>query len=279
MGYVKGKLNKYNDLFVFLDFLKEKGGRIDFYLPFNDFSVSVCYDGKFFYLLSEEESKSPKFSLLKFLDEWFISGVQPYFVFFEGEPCEGGIPFSEEELNLILRDEALFKVKELPPSFLITDVRITELPSFLVAYWRNNKSLTREDLYNYGMTYTELVKLIEAKALEIEPFHQSELFPQTFRFLLISFIAASLVYLLLPFYLFNVRLFVGNLALNWGLTYRLLDKDEGQELPFKWGFFKFYYFKDKVVSPGLDGKLGTEDDIVIDLPKEGYIPVFTVPER
>ncbi len=67
MGYVKGKLHNYNDLFIFLDFLKEKGGRIDLYLPFNGFSVSVCYDGKFFYILSDEESKSPKFSLIKFL--------------------------------------------------------------------------------------------------------------------------------------------------------------------------------------------------------------------
>ncbi len=279
MGYIKGKLNNHNDIFIFLDFLKEKRGRIDFYLPLDGFSISLCYDGNFFRLSSDKGSKNPKFELIKFIEEWLISGVKPNFVFFEGESCKGGVPLTEEELTLLLRDKDLLKVKELPPSFLITDLKVTVLPSFLVAHWRAAKPLSREDLYRYGMTYTDLIKLIESKALEIEPFYQVEVFPQTFRLFLFSLFAVSLVYLFFPFYLFNVPLFTKASALNWGLTYRLLDKQEGKELPFKWGFFKFYYFGDKVVSPGLDGKIGTEDDIVINLPKRGYSPVFTVPER
>jgi len=280
MQYIRGKLAKLDDLQILLDILKEKLGEIRLFMPYrNDLEVSICYDGALFYL-NGVENESPRFSLIKFIEEWITTNVQPTFEFFEGEKCGTGQKLTEEEIRALIEDTRFNKVKELPEHFEITKIEIQRVPSFLVAHWKTRKPLSKAELYKYGFTLTEVVKLLDEGSLRIRPYKMVESMPLKLRVFLMAVAAVCFIYLILPLNFIHLNAVKFNEALNWALREKILAEDEKKALPVKGCFnTRFYLHKDRIVNAGIDGQVGTNDDLSMPLPQKGYIPTFTVPVK
>jgi len=280
MQYIRGKLAKLDDVQILLDILKDKPGEVKLFIPYrSDTELSICYDGTHFYLTSSGE-ESPKLSLIKFIEEWLTTGVQPTFEFFEGEGCSGGLELEEEAIRALTEDPRFKKVQELPPNFEITRVEVQKAPSFLVAHWKSKKPLSRTELYRYGLTLSDLVKLIEEGVLKIRPYKMVESMPLKLRVFLMAVAAVAFIYLILPLNFIPLNRVKFNEAVNWALREKILGEEERKALPVRGCFnTRFYLHGDRVVNAGIDGLIGTGDDQSVPLPKKGYIPTFTVPVK
>jgi len=279
MQYVRGKLTKLDDFLVLLDVAKTKGGEIKLSLPMREAEFSICYDGDLFYLSTEGSDSDPKYELVKFLEEWIRSEVQPTFEFYEDKECGGGLALTEDQLKKILTDRYLEKAREMPDSFEITKIDITTVPSFLVAHWKTKKPVSKSELYKHNLTLSYIAKLIDNGKLEIRAFTTVESMPVKLRSFLMIVAAISLIYLILPLNFIKLSALKINEAVNWALREKVVGT-ERRMLPVK-GCFNTPFILDgtKIVNPGIDGKPGTGDDLVVQLPTDGYIPTFTVPAK
>ncbi len=273
MQYIKGKLANLEDLLILIDLLKEKKGEVRLHLPYQSEEVSICFDGNSFYL-------SDRFKLIKLLEKWIATNIQPIFELFEEEGCSTNQEIEEEKLIEIIKNPTLKEVRRIPEVFEITKLETTNLPPFLVAHWKTKTPINREEIYKHGYTLSDLVKSLESGLLEIKAFKTTESLPFKLRLFLTSLAIICIVYLVLPinFTQFN-RLKVEE-AINWALREKVLGVEGKRELPVKGCFkTKFYLIDDKVINSGIDGIVGTADDKVIKLPKEGYKPTFAVPVK
>jgi hypothetical protein len=280
MQYIRGKLTKPDDLLILLDILKDKLGEVRLQIPYRDIEVVICYDGVFFYLSGSPEDKGERFTLIRFLEEWLTTELQPTFEFYEGEKCKSGIALTEEELLEVVNSPALWKVKEIPEHFEITKIEIQSVPSFLVAYWKTRKPLSRGELYKHGLTLSDVVKFLESGLLQIRPYKMVESMPFKLRVFLTAVAVICMLYLILPLNFIHLNSLKFPEAQNWALKEKVLGADGKRELPVR-GCFKtrFYLVGEQVVNPGIDGIIGTKDDSVLHLPEKGYIPLFTVPVK
>lgn len=280
MQYIRGKLTKPDDFLILIDILKEKLGEVRLQIPYQDGEISICFDGILFYLSGKDEGRGEKFSLIKFLEEWLTTNIQPIFEFFEGEKCTGGLALTEEELMEIVNSPTLWKVREIPEHFEITKIEVESVPSFLVAHWKTRKPLSRKELYKHGYTLSDIVKFLEAGLLQIRPFKMADSMPVKLRVFLTSIAAICLLYMILPLNFVQLNALKFGEALNWGLREKVLGAEGKRELPVKGCFrTKFYLLDDRIVNPGIDGVIGTKDDQTVKLPKKGYKPVFAIPVK
>ncbi len=280
MQYIRGKLTKLEDLIVLIDVLKEKTGEVRLQIPYRDGEISICFDGVLFYLSGKDQGRGEKFALIKFLEEWLTTNLQPTFEFFEGEKCSGGLALTEEELLEIVNSPDLWKAREIPEYFEITKIDATSVPSFLVAHWKTRKPVSRKELYKHGYTLSDVVKFLEAGLLQIRPFKMADSMPVKLRVFLVSVAAVCLVYMILPLNFIQLNGLKLQEALNWGLREKVLGAEGKKELPVKGCFnTKFFLLDDRVVNPGIDGTIGTGDDLSLKLPRKGYKPTFAVPVK
>ncbi|WP_456341965.1 hypothetical protein [Thermovibrio sp.] len=280
MQYIRGKLTKPDDFLILIDILKEKLGEVRLQMPYQDGEISICFDGILFYLSGKDEGRGEKFSLIKFLEEWLTTNIQPVFEFFEGEKCSGGLALTEEELMEIVNSPTLWKVREIPEHFEITKIEVESVPSFLVAHWKTRKPLSRKELYKHGYTLSDVVKFLEAGLIQIRPFKMADSMPVKLRVFLTSIAAICLLYMILPLNFIQLNILKFGEALNWGLREKVLGAEGKRELPVKGCFrTKFYLLDDTIVNPGIDGVIGTKDDQTVKLPKKGYKPVFAIPVK
>ncbi len=280
MQRIKGKLSSLEDLIIFIDRLKETRGKLELYLPFRNEEIVICHNGINF-LLSSSNSELPEKKALKvFLEKWFLNGIEPVFELYEGEICSEGSPIYEEELSQILNDPSLQLVRDIPHYFEITKIDVRNVPSFLVAHWRTQRPVNRDDVYKYGSTLSDIVKYIENGLLEIKPFVNIKSFPYKLRLFLQALALITVAYISLPIGYMKLSYFKVFEAANWGIKEKLVGYKTRKELPVK-GCFKtrFYLIGNKVVNPGIDGITGTDDDINFKLPEKGYIPVFAFPVK
>jgi len=277
MQYVRGKLAKPQDLVILLDIVKDKTGEVRLYLPLQQIEVSICYDGKNFYLSSDDGN--PKFQLTKLLEEWIKSKTQPTFEFYEEKECRKDVSLSEDELERLIQNPYLELVEEVPDTFEITKIDIERVPSFLVAHWKARKPVSKRELYRHGFTLTQIARLIDKDFLRVRPFTTAESMPVKLRTLLTVIAGIALLYLILPLNFINLTVAKVNEALNWGLRERIIGV-ERTRLPTK-GCFNtpFILEGNLVINPGIDGKVGTGDDLKLILPEKGYTPTFTVPVK
>ena len=279
MQRIKGKFSNLDDLIIFIDRLKESGGQLKLYLPYYN-NLSICSDKENFYLTTSTSELPERKALKAFLEKWLISKVNPEFEFYEGEICTEGIPISKDELFQILRDPFIESVDELPPFFEITKIDVKKVPSFLVAHWTAKQPVKRDEVYRYGLTLSDILKYIEADLIEIKPFNVMESFPYKLRIFLQALALLVIAYYALPIgYLkFNqVKILE---AFNWGIKEKIVKGTVREELPVKGCFkTKFYLIGNTVVNPGIDGTVGTGDDLKVELPKKGYRPTFAIPVK
>ena len=280
MQRVKGRLNSLDDLIIFVDRLKDTGGRLELYIPLFNEEVVICYDGINFYLFTNNPDFPEKKALRVFIEKWLLNDLSPEFEFIEGEQCSSGVPVLEDELFQVLKDPFLESVKELPPYFEITKIDVKRVPSFLVAHWTARRPIRREEVYKYGLTLTDILRYIEAGLIEIKSFSVMESFPYKLRLFVQALALLVIVYFMLPLGYLKFNQFKVNQAVNWGLKERILKGKVREKLPVK-GCLRtnFYLVGDKVVNPGIDGTVGTGDDITFKLPEKGYKPVFTLPVK
>lgn len=280
MQYIRGKLARPDDLLILLDVVREKGGKVKLHMPYHRTEIAICYDGNTFYLGEKGETgKDPRFLFRRFLEEWVGTSLQPTFEFFEGESCTGEIAITVDEIKEMLEDRVLSRIRSLPEHFEVIKAAEKGVPSFLVAHWRTRKPLNKKSVYSYGTTLTELLQLIDKGLIRIKPYKMVESMPLKLRVFLTAAAVVSIIYLLLPLNFMELGPLKENEALNWGLREKILGRKEA-ELPVK-GCFRspFILVRDKVVSPGIDGKFGTDDDWIVELPKKGYVPTFAVPVK
>jgi hypothetical protein len=279
MQYIRGKLARPDDLIILLDVLKEKKGKVKLQMPYYATEIYLCYDGKHLYLNAPQSTKSPRFALKRFLEEWITTNIQPIFEFFEGEICREGSLIREEEISELIHDPNLKKVKSIPEHFEITKAAVEEVPSFLIAYWKTRKPLGKNAVYDHELTLSELVRLIDRGLIRIKPYKMVESMPLKLRVLLMAVISVSIIYLLLPLNFISLGMLKYGEVVNWSLRNKVLGIEDA-ELPVEGCFkSKFHLRGDEVINPGLDGKVGTDDDLRINLPKKGYTPTFTVPAK
>lgn len=277
---VKGRLKSLDDLRIFVDTLKDKGGRLELYLPHFNEEVVICYDGINFYLSTNIPGFPEKKALKVFIERWLINDFYPKFEFIEGEQCSSGVPVFEDELLQVLKDPFLESLKDLPPYFEITKIDVKRVPSFLVAHWTARRPVNREEVYKYGLTLTDILRYIEAGLIEIKRFNVVDSFPYKLRLFVQALGLLVVVYFTLPLGYLKLNHFKVNQAVNWGLKELILKGKVREKLPVK-GCLKtdFYLLGDKVVNPGIDGTVGTGDDITVKLPDKGYRPVFALPVK
>lgn len=280
MQRVKGRLNSLDDLIIFIDRLKETGGLLDLYLPYFNEEVEICYDGINFHLSTNISDFPEKKALKVFIEKWLLNDLSPEFEFIEGEQCTSGIPVFEDELLQVIKDPFLEMVKELPSYFEITKIDVKRVPSFLVAHWTARRPVSREEVYRYGLTLSDILRYIEAGLIEIKQFTVMESFPYKLRLFVQALALLVVIYFALPLgYLKFNRLKVPE-SINWGLRDQIVKGKVREKLPVK-GCLRtnFYLMGDKVVNPGIDGIVGTGDDITVKLPDSGYRPVFALPVK
>ncbi len=280
MQRVKGRLNSLDDLIIFIDRLKETGGLLDLYLPYFNEEVEICYDGINFHLSTNISDFPEKKALKVFIEKWLLNDLSPEFEFIEGEQCTSGIPVFEDELLQVIKDPFLEMVKELPSYFEITKIDVKRVPSFLVAHWTARRPVSREEVYRYGLTLSDILRYIEAGLIEIKQFTVMESFPYKLRLFVQALALLVVIYFALPLgYLKFNRLKVPE-SINWGLRDQIVKGKVREKLPVK-GCLRtnFYLMGDKVVNPGIDGIVGTGDDIAVKLPDSGYRPVFALPVK
>jgi hypothetical protein len=279
MQLIKGRIFKIKDLFILLDMLSEKGGKLTLYLPYRDKEINLCSKGRSFLIEGEGD---PTFKFLNFVEEWLLGELPANFELYETEECREGREIEREELFKLLGDPHLKEVKEIPELFEIVSIDIKKAPSFLVAHWTAKKPVERKEVYKHGTTLLQIVKLINSGALSIKPFSAVESLPTKLRLLLICIGAITLLYYLLPLNYFDANLLKINRAVNWALTYKVISEQlpPKVELPVK-GCFQspFFLEGDEVVNLGIDRTLGTRDDTVANLPEKGYKPVYAIPEK
>jgi len=280
MQYIRGKLAKPDDLLILLDVVKEKGGKVKLHMPYHRTEVVICYDGNSFYLGEEgKKDTDPRFLFRRFLEEWVGTALQPTFEFFEGERCTGEVAITTDEIREMLEDRILSRIRSLPEHFEVVKVAREGVPSFLMAHWKTRKPISKKSIYSYGITLSELLQLIDRGLVRIKPYKMVESMPLKLRVFLTAAAVVSILYLVLPLNFIELGPFKKNEALNWGLREKILGKKEAK-LPVK-GCFRspFILAEDRVINPGIDGKFGTEDDWIIELPRKGYIPTFAVPVK
>ncbi|WP_165863683.1 hypothetical protein [Phorcysia thermohydrogeniphila] len=269
---------------MLLDVLKEKGttGRITVTLPYGVDELTLCYDGSVVHVRALEELP-PDFAVKRFVERWVLSGTRPVFELYEADDCseDYGGTLSEEELLGIVGDPHLKSIKKLPESFIIKFMDASKFPPALVSYWTAKKPVMKVDLHRLGISIADFLKLMEEGAIEIEPYDYQEAIPLKARILVILLLVLSLLYLFLPVNLLRFTDIKLLEALNWAMKEKVLDEEvDRRELPVTDCLGKnVWLIEDAVVSPGLDGQLGTEDDKKKSLPKSGYKPFFALPVR
>ena len=280
MQRIKGKLSSLEDLIIFVDRLKEEGGKLELYLPSSGDEFTICFDGINFYLSTNISDFSEKKALKVFIEKWFLKGLDPEFEYFEGDICTEGLPVLEEELLQILKDPFLEMVGELPPHFEITKIDVKRVPSFLVAHWTARRPVDREEVYRYGLTLSDILRYIEAGLIEIKPFKAMENFPYKLRLFLEALALLVIVYFALPLGYLKFNQLKANEAVNWGIKEKIVKGKVRERLPVE-GCLRtdFYLIGNRVVNPGIDRIEGTADDVVIKLPEEGYMPAFALPVK
>ena len=280
MQRVKGRLNSLDDLIIFVDRLKETGGLLDLYLPYFNEEVEICYDGINFHLSTNISDFPEKKALKVFIEKWLLNDLSPEFEFIEGEQCTSGVPVFEDELLQVIKDPFLEMVKELPPYFEITKIDVKRVPSFLVAHWTAKRPVSRDEVYRYGLTLSDILRYIEAGLIEIKQFTVMESFPYKLRLFVQALALLVVVYFALPLGYLNFNRLKVPESINWGLRDRIVKGEVREKLPVK-GCLRtsFYLIGNKVVNPGIDGIVGTGDDIAVKLPDSGYRPVFALPVK
>ncbi len=280
MQRVKGRLNSLDDLIIFVDRLKDTGGRLELYLPYFNEEVTICYDGINFYISTNISDFPEKKALKIFIEKWLLNDLSPEFEFIEGERCSSGLPVLEDELLQVLKDPFLEMVKELPPYFEITKIDVKRVPSFLVAHWTARRPVNRDEVYKYGLTLTDILRYIEAGLIEIKQFNVMESFPYKLRLFVQALALLVVIYFTLPLGYLKFNQFKIGQAVNWGLREKIVKGSVREKLPVK-GCLRtdFYLIADRVVNPGIDGTVGTGDDITVKLPDKGYTPVFALPVK
>ena len=280
MQRVKGRLNSLDDLIIFVDRLKETGGLLDLYLPYFNEEVEICYDGINFHLSTNISDFPEKKALKVFIEKWLLNDLSPEFEFIEGEQCTSGVPVFEDELLQVIKDPFLEMVKELPPYFEITKIDVKRVPSFLVAHWTARRPVSRDEVYRYGLTLSDILRYIEAGLIEIKQFTVMESFPYKLRLFVQALALLVVVYFALPLGYLNFNRLKVPESINWGLRDRIVKGEVREKLPVK-GCLRtsFYLIGNKVVNPGIDGIVGTGDDIAVKLPDSGYRPVFALPVK
>jgi hypothetical protein len=201
----------------------------------------------------------------------------------EVEECSGSYngALPEEKLVEIVNNPYLQSVRKVPENFVIKFMDTSKFPSSLVTYWTTKKPLSKLDLYRLGVSIADFAKLMEEGAVGIEPYKYQEAMPLKARILIILALFLSLLYLFLPVNLLKFSELKFLEALNWAMKEKVLGGNEGKkELPVTDCLGrKLWLVGNAVVSPGIDGQLGTEDDRKEFLPKSGYKPFFAVPTR
>lgn len=280
MQRIKGRFNSIEDLIIFVDRLKETGGRLELYLPYYNDEVVICFDGLNFYIDTNISGFPEKKALKVFIEKWLLNGVSPEFEFFEGESCSSGAPVFEDEILQVLKDPFLEMVKELPPYFEITKIDVKKVPSFLVAHWTARRPVSREEVYRYGLTISDILRYIERGLIEVKPFVVMESFPYRLRLFVQALALLVIVYFSLPLGYFKFNELKLLEAFNWGLRERIVKGNVREELPVKGCLrTRFYLIGNRVVNPGIDGTVGTGDDVTVVLPSKGYKPTFALPVK
>ncbi len=280
MQHIKGKLSNVEDLRIFLSRLSKTKGILHLHLPVPGYNLAICFDGTN-YFLSTSTNKLPEEKVLKiFIENWLLDGADPEFEFYEGEPCSGGIPLSEEELLNILNDPYLEEVTEIPPQFIVTDVDIDSVPSFLIASWSTKKPISRWEVYKHGLTLSDIVRFAKSGLIKIKPFQNVKTLPGKVRLLIQAAALLTVVYLASPINYLNLNRLKITQAINWGLSEKIVGDTKKKKLPVK-GCLKtdFYLINNSIVNTGIDGIPGTNDDIRVKLPERGYIPTFALPVK
>jgi hypothetical protein len=284
MQYLKGKLSEPQDFAMLFDVIKERGtaGKITVTLPYGVDELTLCYDGSTVYVEALEDL-SPDFAVKKFVEKWILSGTRPVFVLHDTSECSesSNKALSEEELLQIVGDPHLKSVKKLPESFIIKFMDVSKFPPALVSYWTTKKPLRKTDLHRIGISIADFVKQMEEGAVDIEAFSYQEAMPFKARIVVIFFLVLSFLYLLLPVNLLKLSDLKLLDAVNWALREKIIDEEaERKTLPVTDCLGKkVLLVEDAVVSLGLDGQLGTDDDKKRALPKSGYKPFFAIPVR
>ncbi len=276
---MKGKIRKFEDVWVVIDLLKEKTGKLYLTLSREGSKLVLCYDGTLFYV-EGDDVLDEEFSLKSFVEKWFLSGGELEFNLVELEPCGLGKAISYEKLQEILRNPFLKEIVKIPDPFEISYLDARKSPQFLVSYWTAGRPVTRWDVYREGYTLSDLVRFIHSGILKIRPYKKVESLPAIIRLPLIGLAAAVLLSFFIPFELQKLNLFYLNEAVNWGLKEKVLGRKNGIPLPvLGCANRRFYFLGDRVVNPGIDGKFNTGDDVVFPLPKEGFVPTFCRVEK
>ena len=283
MQRIKGRLSNLEDLIIFIDRLRESGGRLELYLPLGNEEIVICHNGINFILASSNSEFPEKKAFKIFIEKWLLSGIEPMFEFYEGEVCSNdsnSLSVSEEELFQILNDPYLKSVKDIPHYFEVTKIDVRNVPSFLVAHWKTQRPVNRDDVYKYGSTLSDIVRYVETGMIEIKPFINVKSFPYKLRLFLQALAFITVAYISLPIGYMKLTSFKVFEAANWGLKEKIVGHKTRKELPVKGCFkTKFYLIGNKVVNSGIDGVVGTDDDISFKLPEKGYIPVFAFPVK
>jgi hypothetical protein len=175
----------------------------------------------------------------------------------------------------------LKSVKKLPESFIIKSMDVSKFPPALVSYWTSKKPIRKQDLHRLGISITDFIELMEEGAVDIEPYDYQEAMPLKARIVVIFLLVLSFLYLLLPVNLLKFTDIKLLEAFNWAMKEKVLDEEvDRRKLPVTDCLGRrIWLVEDSVVSPGLDGQLGTEDDKEKPLPKSGYKPFFVLPVR
>ncbi|SNR81905.1 hypothetical protein [Desulfurobacterium atlanticum] len=269
---VKGKITDFEQ---FLNLLKFLGDDVLFKLKCDDESIVFCSKQGKFILISEGQPLS-EMEFKKKLTNWILSGNRniSFTIIPALEDCPEGTLIDKDKIIEII--EAAKYLRQIPEVLNIKILNPDNVPEKLKAF--ANQKIPKNLLVNSSsISLIDLCLLEQNGAITIEkPGISSKISPLIGAIAVLIIIISGL-FSLLPYERKMVTLTIMENLTNTLTAKRIINRKIPEKLNVKDAYLNYIYYKNgKLISPGMDRKPGTKDDIIYNLP-EPDSPLFAMP--
>jgi len=269
---VKGIITDFEQ---FLNLLKFLGDDVLFKLKCDNESVIFCSKEGKVILISDEKPIS-EIEFKKKLTRWILSGSKniSFTIVPALEEFPEGFPIEKQKLVKII--EAAKYLRQIPEVFNIKISVPENTPEKIKAF--ANQKISKKMLINSSsISLIDLCILEQEGLIEIEKIGVINKIVPVLAGISMVIILISVLFALLPYNKKMVTLITMENLTNTLNAKRITGYKIPEKLNARDGYLNYIYYENgKLISPGMDRKIGTEDDIIYNLP-EPNSPLFAIP--